>query len=112
MKNLKLKEEFTNKVVERKSPVSGAMIRADFTKVVDNDYIKYFKMGFQDCFTYELNEKKQVPVEVIQTKVMVEVDSLNDLTMAELKDQAKTKGIEYKGNISKAKLIDLLNGKA
>jgi hypothetical protein len=112
MKNLTLKKEFTNRVVERKSPISGSMIRADFNKVEEKDYIKYFKIGFQDCFTYELNEKKSVPVEVIKTKITVEVDNLNDLTMAELKDQAKTKGIDFKGNISKAKLIDLLNGKA
>lgn len=112
MKNLRLKKDFLNKTVERKSPISGAMIRADFSKVNEKDFIKYFNTGFQDCFDYDIEEKEQIPVEVIKTKVTVEVDSLNDLTMAELKEQAKTKGIEYKGNISKAKLIDLLNGKA
>lgn len=111
MKNLRLKSDFQNKTVERKSPISGAMIRADFTKVNERDYIKYFNTGFQDCFDYDIEQKKQVPVEVIQTKVTVQVDSLNDLTISELKEQAKTKGIEFKGNISKAKLIDLLNGK-
>jgi hypothetical protein len=100
MSNLKLKAEFTNKILERKSAKSGARIKIDTSKLDPNKYQAYYDIGFSDIF------------ETTSKKVSVEVDSLSDLTYAELKEQAIAKGLEFAKNIKKVDLIELLNGKA
>lgn len=97
MKSLKIKAEFQNKIVERKSSKSSSIIRVDTSTIPAEKYQAYYEIGFADIF----EEGKK--------SVEVKVDSLNDLTYAELKEQATAKGLEFPKNIKKADLIDLLN---
>ena len=99
MKDLTLKAEFTNKILERKSAKSGATIKIDTSKLDPSKYQAYSDIGFSDIF--ETGTTK---------KITVEVDNLNDLTYAELKEQAKAKGLEFAKNIKKTDLIALING--
>ena len=97
MSNLKLKSEFTNKILERKSAKSGARIKVDTSKLDPSRYQAYYDIGFSDIFE-EAKEKK----------ITVEVDNLSDLTYAELKQQATAQGLEFAKNIKKTDLIALL----
>ena len=101
---LKLKAEFTNKIVERRSPISRTTIKVDFKTYPESKYPKLLNCGFIDCFEAVSNKE---PLNVIQ----VTVDGYHDLTYAELKEQAKKRGIEFAGNIKKAELIALLDAK-
>lgn len=95
--NLTLKKEFQNKVISRRSKISGATISIDTAKMSEDKYEAYYNIGFQDIF------------EEGTKKVTVEVDNLNDLTYKELKEQAIEKGIDFPANIKKVDLIELLN---
>lgn len=95
--NLTLKKEFQNKVISRRSNISGATISIDTAKMPEEKYEAYYNIGFQDIF------------EEGAKKVTVEVDNLNDLTYKELKEQATAKGIDFPANIKKVDLIALIN---
>ena len=96
MSNLKLKSEFTNKILERKSAKSGARIKVDTSKLDPSRYQAYYDIGFSDIFE-----------EAKAKKITVEVDCLSDLTYKELKEQATAKGLEFAKNIKKTDLIAL-----
>lgn len=68
------------------------------------------KNGVEFPMTEELYEKYKRIVKVVAEpiKPSPETPSLSDKGYQELKDMADEKGIEYSGNVSKVKLIELL----
>jgi hypothetical protein len=53
MKNLTLKKQFENKILERKSNKSGATIKIDTSKLDSSKFKAYSDIGFADIFEEE-----------------------------------------------------------
>jgi hypothetical protein len=101
-----VKESYKDKVVSRVNKVTGSTITINFATLKPERIPYLVQYGFADCFEII---KKEVKLNV--NKIIVQVDNLADLTYAELKQQAKEKGIDFPANIKKVDLIALINQK-
>jgi hypothetical protein len=67
MKNLTLKKQFENKILERKSNKSGATIKIDTSKLEQSKYQAYSDIGFSDIFDEAKDVEAIIPVVVNAT---------------------------------------------
>lgn len=67
MSNLKLKEEFTNKLLTRKSTATGVTISVDTSKMPVEQYQAYSDIGFMDIFESK-DEKMVVNLKIKSTE--------------------------------------------
>lgn len=61
MNNLRIKAEFQNRIVERKSTKTSSLIKVDTSTIPADKYQAYYEIGFADIFEQATSEETPKP---------------------------------------------------